>query len=192
MPFSLQNYHLNSFSLKKIQAPFLLVAAGLAFIAVAVIILVAQPGSSSGIGPAQVGKPLYNFTLNDINGHAVALSDFKGKIVLINVWATWCPPCKAEMPDLQAFYDANQRKGLVVLAIDAGDNLSDVKDFARNFNLTFPILLDPQTNLVKCMNIYDYPTSVIVDRQGNVKTIQIGRYTAEALKADLIPLLNSQ
>ena len=164
---------------------------GVALIGLAIYILVTQPGNSSGIGPAQVGKPLYNFNLNDTNGKAIALSDFRGKIVLINVWATWCPPCKAEMPDLQAFYSANQQKGFVILAIDAGDDLAEVKDFAREYHLSFPILLDPQTNLVKRMNIYDYPTSILVDRQGIVKSIQIGRYTPEALRADLTALLNT-
>jgi cytochrome c biogenesis protein CcmG/thiol:disulfide interchange protein DsbE len=96
------------------------------------------------------------------------------------------------MPDLEAFFSANQQKGLVILAIDAGDELADVKDFAREYQLSFPILHDPQTNLVKRMNIYDYPTSIIVDRQGIVKFIQIGRYTPAALKTDLIPLLNTQ
>jgi peroxiredoxin len=187
-----QNNPPNSSLSGKIQAPFLMMLAGLALIIAAIVILVTQPAGSSGIGPVQVGKPLYNFNLNDINNKAVALSDFQGKIVLVNVWATWCPPCKAEMPDLQAFFAANQHKGLVILAIDAGDGLSDVKDFARQNQLTFPILLDPQTNLVKRLNIYDYPTSVIVDRQGIVKSIQIGRYTPEALKSDLLPLLNSQ
>jgi peroxiredoxin len=176
----------------KILAPFLLMFLGLAFIGAAIGILIFQPGSSSSVAPARMGQVMTNFTLKDTTGRQVSLQDYRGKVVLINVWATWCPPCQAEMPDLQAFYSANQQKGLVILAIDAGDELAEVKAFAQDYGLTFPILLDPQANLVKRMNIFDYPTSLVVDRQGTVRNIRIGKYTPDTLRADLAPFLTER
>lgn len=165
--------------------------SGIALIILAIVMVVLLPGSPGGIGPARLGQPLANFSLKDLRGNTVNLSDYKGQVVLINVWATWCPPCRAEMPDLQAFYAANRQKGFVVLAIDAGDARADVAAFASEYGLTFPILLDPQSDLVHRMNIFDYPTSLILDRSGVVKNIQIGLYQPEQLKADLNPILSA-
>ncbi len=75
------------------------------------------------------------------------LSDYAGKVVLLNAWATWCPPCKAEMPDLNAYYHAHQDEGFVILAINAGDSASVAAAFADQIGLSFPVLLDPNTDL---------------------------------------------
>jgi len=173
------------------QAPFLLMLSGVALIIAAIVLVVLLPANPSGITPARVGQPMSNFALTDVHGNQVKLSDYQGKVVLVNVWATWCPPCQAEMPDLQAYYAANREKGFVVLAIDAGDQRSEVLSFANEYGLTFPILLDPQSKVVKRMNIYDYPTSLILDRNGVVKNVHIGLYKPELLNADLAPLLKN-
>jgi thiol-disulfide isomerase/thioredoxin len=174
------------------QAPFLLMASGLVLIITAIVLVITLPGSPGGIAPAQMGRPLTNFSLVDLHGSRVNLSDYQGQVVLVNVWATWCPPCRAEMPALQAYYNANRHKGFVVLAIDAGDERSEVVSFANELGLNFPILLDPQSELVRRMNIYDYPTSLILDRSGVVRNIHIGLYKPDALAADLAPLLNNR
>ncbi len=142
------------------------------------------------MGPARIGQPLASLSLVDLNGQTRQLADFSGKVVLINIWATWCPPCRSEMPDLQAYYSANKDRGFVVLAINAGDARQDVRDFAAAYQLNFPILLDPDTSWVKRMAIYDYPTSILIGRDGLVKTIRIGIYTPTHLKTDIEPLLS--
>jgi len=173
------------------QAPFLLMLSGVALIIAAIVLVLLLPANPSGITPARVGQPLSNFSLTDLHGNQVNLGDYQGKVVLVNVWATWCPPCQAEMPDLQAYYAANREKGFVVLAIDAGDQCSEVLSFANEYGLSFPILLDPQSEVVKRMTIYDYPTSLILDRNGVVKNVHMGLYKPELLNADLAPLLKS-
>ena len=93
---------------------------------------------------AQTGKPAPDFRLKTLDGNEIKLSDFRGKTVLINLWASWCPPCRYEMPGIQAAYEKFNGKGLVVLGLNftAQDNLQDVRDFVTELKLTFPILLD--------------------------------------------------
>lgn len=171
------------------HAPFLLMLSGVTLIIIAIVMVLLLPASPNGISPARINQPLSNFSLNDLRGNQVTLSDYKGQVVLVNIWATWCPPCRAEMPDLQAYYAANRQKGFVVLAIDAGDDRTEVAAFASEYGLSFPILLDPQSQLVNRMNVFDYPTSFILDRNGVVRNVHIGQYPPELLKADIAAVL---
>jgi peroxiredoxin len=163
---------------------------GVILIGIAIAMVLMQTGTDSTLTPAKIGQSIGDFNLSDLYGNRVKLSQYRGKTVLINVWATWCPPCQAEMPDLQAYYEAHRNQGFVILAVDAGDSQSEVQSFAKQYNLTFPILLDPNLQWVHSMNIYDYPTSLIIDSQGIVRNIRIGRYTPETLRADLAPLIS--
>jgi peroxiredoxin len=140
-------------------------------------------------GPAQIGKPLGDFSLMDINGNAVHLADYTGKLVLINAWATWCPPCKAEMPDLNAYYQAHQADGFVLLAFNAGDPASDAAAFASQKGLSFPVLLDPNTNLLNNLGIRSFPTSILIGPDGVVKAIHVGMFTPQSLEAEITPYL---
>lgn len=177
------------FSSFRVSAPVMLIAAGGLFIVAAMILLLSPALMSNASGPARIGQPLSALNLVDINGQARQLADYQGKVVLLNVWATWCPPCRSEMPDLQAYYTANKEKGFIILAINAGDARQDVRDFAANLQLSFPILMDPDLNWVRRMAIFDYPTSILIGRDGLVKKIQIGMYTPTALKADVDSLI---
>src|SRR5512135_3165248 len=85
-----------------------MIAVGILLIAGAVLLLVAHQGSAGALGPARIGAAFGNFTLTDLSGKPVQLSDYSGRPVLINAWATWCPPCQAEMPDLNAYYQAHR------------------------------------------------------------------------------------
>jgi thiol-disulfide isomerase/thioredoxin len=173
----------------RVSPALLLVAAGLFFIAAAAILLLASGANPAGTGPLRIGQPLAGFSLADMNGQNRQLADYQGKVVLLNIWATWCPPCRSEMPDLQAYYNANLEKGFVILAINAGDSRADVRDFAASYRLSFPILMDPDLNWVRRMAINDYPTSIVIGRDGLVKKVQIGLYSPAAMRADLDPLL---
>jgi peroxiredoxin len=104
------------------------------------------------------GMTLNHFTLDDIQGKSIRLEDYAGKTVLINVWATWCPPCKAEMPELNAFYRSHQADGLAVLAINSGEPASVVETFARQRGLNFPVLLDPNNSVISRLGIRSFPT----------------------------------
>ena len=93
------------------------------------------------------------------------------------------------MPDLQAYYTANQARGFVLIGLNAGDSQADIQDFAANYQLTFPMLMDPSIAWVHRLGVYDYPTSILIGRDGLVKNIHIGKYTPTTLAADVDPLL---
>ncbi len=147
-----------------------------------------QVGAQSVNAP-RVGALLSDFSLTDIQGQKVSLSDYKGQVVLVNAWATWCPPCKAEMPDINAYYQAHQKDGFMVLAVNAGDPQTSAADFAQSKGLAFPVLLDSNLHLLDGMGIHDFPTSIVVGRDGRVKHIQVGMFSPQALDAVVTPLL---
>lgn len=122
-----------------------------------------------------------NFTLQDLGGRPVSLSDFRGKVVLLNFWGTWCEPCKEETPALEATYRQLKDEGLVILGIDQlngerslNRDVEDVQRFAALYDVTYPILLDEQGTVGQSYSIVPLPTSIFVDRQGQVRYIRIG------------------
>jgi peroxiredoxin len=137
---------------------------------------------------AVVGAQATDFTLRDLDGRQVHLSDFVGKVVLVDFWATWCVPCAAELPQLDKLYRARRDEGLVVLAVsmDGPESVAQVAPFARRYALSFPVLLDEETKVV---NLYDpqrvAPMTMLVDRRGLIARVRNG-YNAgdEALIAD--------
>ena len=143
------------------------------------------PRGSVQLGPLS-GKPAPDFALKSLDGPVVHFGDYRGKTVLINLWASWCPPCLAEMPALQAAYEKYKDQGLVVLGIDYAtqDNLPDVAAFVAKFQLTFPILLD-QSGSVSSLSygMHGLPDSYFVDRAGVVRRIISGAIPADQLDA---------
>jgi peroxiredoxin len=167
---------------------FLLIGGGILILAA--MVLYSITNSSAG-NPTRVkiGSPSGNFTLTDLTGKSVHLSDYAGKAVLINAWATWCPPCKAEMPTLNQYYQAHRNQGFVILAVNAGDSQNTTADFVSQNGLSFPVLLDPGARVLDAMGINDFPTSVLIGRDGVVKTVHLGSYTSQTLEADITPFL---
>ena len=142
------------------------------------------------VGPAKIGKAIANFSLPDLNGATHAIADYKGRPVLINGWATWCPPCKAEMPALHAFYLKHKDEGFELLAVNSGESRSVVQDFISQTGFTFPVLLDPNKDVLDGLGVNGLPTSIFVGRDGTVKTIHLGGMTADAIERELTPLLS--
>jgi cytochrome c biogenesis protein CcmG, thiol:disulfide interchange protein DsbE len=168
-----------------------MIAFGVLLVLGAVIFLLASRGSNQlPGGPARIGVQLGNFSLTDLSGRTVELSDSAGRPVLINAWATWCPPCEREMPDLNAFYQKYRDQGFVVLAVNAGETAAQASAFAQQLKLTFPILLDPDEHLMDVLHINDFPTSILVGRDGVVKAIHIGLMTQQNIESEIIPFLN--
>ena len=108
-----------------------------------------------------------DFTLADLQSKAWHLSDLKGKVVLLNFWATWCPPCRKEMPDLQALYDKYKDQGLVVLAID-DEEAAKVTPFLAERKISYPVLLDPGRKVNELYRIEGIPKTFVYDRNGNL------------------------
>jgi peroxiredoxin len=121
--------------------------------------------------------------LTDLNGELVHIADYKGQVILVNIWASWCTPCKAEMPAIQRMYDKYKEQGFVVLAVNATnqDNLKDVIAFADNQQLTFPILLDVEGTISKRYQVQALPTSFFISSNGLIDEVVIGGPMAEAL-----------
>jgi len=158
---------------------------------VAIIAIAFNKPPEQQVSQAQVGKVLDNFTLTDVNGTTVQLNDFAGQTVLINAWATWCPPCRAEMPDLNSYYQAHKDQGFTILAVNAGDSASDAAAFVNQNQLGFPVLLDPAINLLNSLGVRSFPTSIVIGSDGVVKSIHVGMYTLESLETEVTPLLQN-
>jgi len=117
--------------------------------------------------PIQPGLEIPNFTFPDINGKEISLSDHRGKVVLVNVWATWCPPCRQEMPSMQSLYEKFKGENFEILAVSIdSEGRAAVAPFMRKMNLTFPALLDPGETIRSLYGITGVPESFIIDKQG--------------------------
>ncbi|MCL4458737.1 MAG: TlpA family protein disulfide reductase [Chloroflexi bacterium] len=121
-----------------------------------------------------VGQAAPDFALSSLDGKLVRLSDFKGQLVLLNVWATWCPPCRAETPDLEAFFSEYRDKGVVVLAVNLREDRSKVASFVAERHLTFPVLLDTTGKVGDVYRVEAIPTSFFIDRDGVIRGVKTG------------------
>ncbi len=117
--------------------------------------------------PIQPGLEVPNFAFPDINGKQISLSDHRGKVVLVNVWATWCPPCRQEMPSMQRLYEKFKGENLEILAVSIDSEGGEaVAPFMRKMHLTFPALLDPEETIIPLYGITGVPESFIIDKDG--------------------------
>ncbi len=121
-----------------------------------------------------------DFTLQDLNGQTYTLSELRGHPVLLNFWATWCPPCRAEMPAIGQVYQDNQSHGLIVLAVTADDSLAEARQFAQEYALPFPVLVDASADVARAYNINSLPTSFFIKPDGVIQGIVIGGPMSEA------------
>jgi thiol-disulfide isomerase/thioredoxin len=124
--------------------------------------------------PVEVNYPAPELTLTTLEGEPVSLSDHLGKVVLVNLWATWCPPCREEMPALQAFYEKYKSDGFVLVAIDQGETALQVMPFVNEFELTFPVWLDTGNEAGRIFKTMSLPSSYVIDRNGQVRLMWIG------------------
>jgi len=147
---------------------------------VGVIILGAVFGivwmQSAKYEPLVVGKTAPDFSLSDLNDKPYRLSDFRGKVVFLNFWATWCKPCREEMPSMEVLYKNFEKDGLVVLAvsIDRVTTTRDIPPFVKGMNLTFPVLIDSWGQTDKPYKRMGVPETFIIDQQGVIREIVIG------------------
>jgi peroxiredoxin len=131
------------------------------------------------------------FEAQTLTGDIVRLADLRGKTVLVNFWATWCEPCKAEMPDLQAAYENNQSRGFRVLAVNLGEGKSQVATWVKQFGLTFDIVLDDRQQIASEYQIRGQPTSYLIAPDGVITQIYYGPTIRQSLEAAIAPFLSS-
>jgi peroxiredoxin len=140
---------------------------------------IGKGGVNSDLLP-KVGQVAPDFTAVDPQGNIVSLSDFRGQPVWLNFWGAWCPPCRAEMPDIQAAYEQLAPKGLVLLAVSLGDQPGAAEEFAAKNNVTFKILLDPDRTLTSAAYpVYNFPTHIFIDSDGIVRELRLQEMSTE-------------
>ncbi len=139
-----------------------------------------------------IGSEAPDFTLPDLDGAEVSLKQFRGKVILLNFWATWCPPCKAEMPSMNKLNQMFKDKGLVVIAISSDRSKKQVKRFLKKTPVSFTILYDPKNKISNIYKVFALPTSLVIDRDGTIVKKVLGGYDWSSTKAlDIFrPLLN--
>lgn len=131
-----------------------------------------------GLSVAYGNPPAPSLALEDIDGREHRLADLRGRVVTVNFWATWCPPCVAEMPAIQRMRDMLDGEGVSVLAVNAGESAEDIRSFVRDFDpaLTFPLLRDPNGDTFARWRVLGLPHTFVVDRSGNLA------YTAQGAR----------
>lgn len=172
----------------------ILVAFGLILIGVGVMFWMGQesagkPVSAAPAGIPQKGQSAPDFSLISLDGAPVKLSDYAGQVILLNTWATWCPPCKAEMPTIHNYYQAHKDEGFVVLAVNSQEPTGTVSSFIQANQFTFPVLLDSTGQMEDQYRIRALPTSLVIDRNGVIQYIHTGEISGDQLEQVIGPLL---
>ena len=161
-------------------------AAGLA----SAVLALAFVSCNKDPGP-QVGMPAPDFTLPDLEGKLHGLADFRGRVVVLNFWATWCPPCIDEMPSLERLHQAMADRGVAVIAVSVDERFSDVPAFVKRFDLTFSVLYDEGKKVSRKYQTFKYPETYILDREGRLKSKVVGPrdWAAPTVIRDMVDLL---
>ena len=139
-----------------------------------------------------VGMPAKDFHLTDLEGHSQSLSQYRGTIVLLNFWATWCKPCLTEMPAMQKMYDTLRDKGFVVLAINELEDDARVREHIKQYGHTFPVLMDRDNKVANQFGVFGLPVSVFIDQEGRVQEYVKGGLLTEQTIHDTIARIQKQ
>ncbi len=187
------------------NTPLFFVGVGVALIGVMAVLLLlfgkkdsagsqtaasdSSPSSSLSSIPAEVNYAAPELSLQNVNGNTEALTDYRDKVVLVNNWATWCPPCKAEIPTLEDYYKAHNADGFVIIGIEAGEPHDEVAQFVQGSVITYPIWIDLKNASLRAFGSSGLPNSFVIDRKGNVRLAWVGEITRQSLEKYVTPLI---
>jgi len=177
---------------KSYKLLIILAIAGLILALVVAGVLLTQKNTKnefSSKSSLEAKEPVPNFTLSTIDGKDFHFSDYKGKPILINFFASWCLPCREEMPVLEKIVREYGPKGVVFLGIAVDDTEEKMKDFIAKYGVTFPVGLDKTAAIQKSFGIYGIPTTYFIDKQGVINYFHSGSVTEELLQHELDKLL---
>jgi peroxiredoxin len=146
------------------------------------------PPPQADAGPGQVAPP---FTLASLEGKNVSLADFKGKVVILDFWATWCPPCKREIPDFITLQSKYESQGLQIVGVAVSDQEPAVRQFAASMGMNYPVLIGNATISLQYGGIESIPTAFVIDRSGKIRETFVGYRSADTFEAVIAPLLSS-
>jgi peroxiredoxin len=168
------------------------VFVGLVLLA-ALMALPAFDGWSMGSRVPTVGMQAEDFRLPDLAGKEQSLSQYRGKIVLVNFWATWCKPCTTEMPAMQTMYDKLRDKGFVVLAVNELEDDARVREHIKQYGHTFPVLMDHDNKVANQFGVVGLPVSVFIDQEGRVQEyIKGGLLTEQKIDETVARILKQE
>ena len=174
--------------------------AGLILVGIAAILLL--PGNQSSTSAPQAGNlstipmavnyPAPDLSLqNAVNGKNESLTDYRDKVVLVNNWATWCPPCKAEIPTLEVYYKAHAANGFMLVGIEAGEPQADVSKFVQEHEMTYPVWFDLKNAALDAFKNQNLPSSYVIDRKGVIRLAWVGEISQAMLGKYVTPLLTA-
>lgn len=174
--------------------PIAPVAIGLFLIGFAVFALASpkaevNAGTQNSVVPVAVDYAAPELVLKNLAGETESLADYRGQVVLVNNWATWCPPCKAEMPTLVAYHNEHTADGFSIIAVDAGESSNVVSQFVQSFGMNFPVWLDPNGDALKAFRNGTLPNSYVIDRTGTVRYAWTGEISKAMLEKYVTPLI---
>ncbi len=178
--------------------PFLLVGLGLILLIGSAVLLRGplpngqEPLDSLILAPIEMDQPAPPLTLFDLDGNQVSTSDYLGQVVLLNNWATWCPPCREEMPEFKAYFENHKDDGFQILAVEAGQPENEVRAFVEELELDFIVLLDPDNQSMITFQQSSLPNSFVIDRQGHLRLAWIGTINVPTLEKYVTPLLEEK
>jgi peroxiredoxin len=144
-----------------------------------------EKNATASENPLLIGKPAPDFAAQTLDGKEIHLKDYVGSPIAISFWATWCEPCKAEMPVLQQARLQYQDKRLVVLAVNAGESKNVVRDFVSIHQLSLPVLLDPDQKIRESYGINALPVTIWIDSTGTIRAEELGPTTPELIRATM-------
>lgn len=193
-----KNRHRNSN--KQSPLPLILIGVGLIAIATAFVIFMPKadenaPSASTSREipasiPGEMNYPAPSLELTDMQDQVVSLADYKGQWLLVNNWATWCPPCRAEMPEMNAYYEAHKDEGFVLIGISSGDTKTQIDDFIQEYGLSFPMWQDPTSASLRAFRMDYLPSSFVIDPSGTVRLAWTGAVSLATLETYVTPLLS--
>jgi thiol-disulfide isomerase/thioredoxin len=173
----------------------IVIGIGLIALGVAVMTLItlrqaqSERADLTSVIPAAANYPAPELSLNDLDGNPRSLADYRGQVVLVNLWATWCPPCVEELPTLNDFYRDYAANGFLLVGVNDGEELPVVKDYVTRAGLTFPIWLDPSFLTESAFGTMNLPSSYVIDRQGQVRLQWIGAISRAMLEEYVVPII---
>jgi peroxiredoxin len=171
------------------NAPLFWLGIGTALIVAGVVVLSGSLTGSAAAANTSSGDLAPDFELMALDQSSLSLSDYRGQYVLVNFWATWCPPCRAELPDLVAFYEDHADEGFMLIGVNERESAATVQGFLASQNLDFPVALDVNGTLMNPYAVSGLPSSFLIDPEGRIVQSWPGMINRATLEGTITPLL---
>lgn len=182
---------------KKTAPPIGLITMGVGIVLIGIAALFLMPSAKPALSaeeefsavPLPVEYDAPKLELTNLAGETESLADYRGEVVMVNLWATWCPPCVAEIPMLQEYYDDHRADGFVMLGIDSQEKLEPVEKYIIATGVKYPIWIDEAGEAGKAFNSFSLPASFVIDREGTVRLAWSGQISRSMLEKHLTPII---